>query len=114
MVVVRVSHSPLVAGLRSATDLDPMNLAAFQVFLCSSLIQSEHEDPRGVGIGQYCGIARKVFIKAGQMIRMWLIASRCVVVSHRSCQLERLEEFIRTQQAKIATPLVAGSMLSVA
>ena len=48
MLVVRVSHSPLVAGLRPTTDLDPVNLLAFQVLLCSGLTEPPNTKIRAV------------------------------------------------------------------
>lgn len=48
MLVVRVSHSPLVTGLRPATDLDPMNLPAFQILLCSGLTEPPNTKIRAV------------------------------------------------------------------
>jgi len=42
------------------------------------------------------------------MIQMWLIASRYVVVSHRSRQLDRLEEFIGTPAGEDRNPVGRG------
>src|ERR1017187_9421115 len=48
VLLVRVSHAPLVTGLRPSTDLDPMDLLAFHLFGADRLAQPEDEDPRSV------------------------------------------------------------------
>lgn len=51
VLMVGVSDAPLVAGLRPATDLHPMHLPVFHVFLFGGLAETEDEDSRRVRIG---------------------------------------------------------------
>src|ERR1019366_7583442 len=44
VLLVRVAHTPLVAGLRPSTDLDSMNFLAFHFLRADDLAQPEDED----------------------------------------------------------------------
>jgi len=50
VLLVRVTNTPLVAGLRPSTDLDSMNFLAFHLFHVDDMAQSEDEDARCVHI----------------------------------------------------------------
>jgi hypothetical protein len=51
VLLVGVPHTPLVAGLRPSTDLDPMNFLAFHFLRAEDLAEPEDEDTGRVGIG---------------------------------------------------------------
>jgi hypothetical protein len=84
VLLVRVSHTPLVAGLRPSTDLDSMNFLAFHLLRIDYMAQPEHEDARRVRIRKHRGVPRVLLIKAGQMIQVRLVVGVDAVVVERT------------------------------
>src|ERR1035437_9891228 len=58
MLLVRVPHTPLVAGLRPSTDLNSMNFLAFNLLRADNLAKPEDEDTRRVRICKHRGVPR--------------------------------------------------------
>ncbi len=83
VLLVRVTHAPLVAGLRPSTDLDSMNLLAFHLLRIDDMPKPEDEDTRRVRIRQHRGVARVLLIEAGQMIQMRLVVGVDAVIADR-------------------------------
>src|SRR5674476_11149 len=69
VLLMRVPHPPLVAGLRPSTDLDSMDFFAFHLLRAEDLAKPEDEDTRRVGIREHRGVPRVLFIEMSQMIR---------------------------------------------
>ena len=71
--LVRVPHSPLVAGLRPSTDLDSMNLLAFHLLRIDNMAKPEDEDPCCVCIREHGGVAWVLLIETGQLKQIRLV-----------------------------------------
>jgi hypothetical protein len=63
--LVRVPHTPLIAGLRPSTDLNPMNFLAFHLLRADDLAKPEDEDTRRVRIRKHRGVPRELLIEMG-------------------------------------------------
>ena len=84
VLVVRVAHTPLVAGLGPSTDLNPMNSLAFHLLRADDLAEPEDEDPRRVRIRKHRGVARVLLIEMGQMIQMRLVVGVDEIIADRA------------------------------
>src|ERR1035437_4738819 len=84
VLLVCVPYPPLVAGLRPATHLDPMNLLAFYLLRVDDLAKPEDEDARCVRIRKHRGVSRVLLIEAGEMIQMRLVVGVDAVIAYRS------------------------------
>jgi hypothetical protein len=65
VLLVRVPHTPLVAGLRPSTDLNSMNFLAFHLLRADDLAKPEDEDTRRVRIRKHRGVPRVLLIEDG-------------------------------------------------
>src|ERR1035438_2079368 len=65
--LMRVSHTPLVAGLRPSTDLDSMNFLTLHLLSVDNMAKPEDEDTRLICIREHRGIARVLVIEMGQL-----------------------------------------------
>src|ERR1039457_4901385 len=83
VLLVRVAHTPLVAGLRPSTDLDSMNFLAFHFLRADDLAQPEDEDARRVRIRKHRGVPWVLLIEMRQMIQMRLVISVDAVIADR-------------------------------
>ena len=81
VLVVRVPHAPMVAGLRPSTDLDAMNLIAFHLLRGNRLAKPEDEDTRGIRVRKHRGVPRLLLIEMGQMIQMRLVVGVDAVIA---------------------------------
>src|ERR1039458_8034374 len=83
VLLVRVPHPPLVAGLRPPAHLDPMNLLAFHLLRGDDLAKPEDEDARRVRIRKHRGVSWVLFIEMGEMIQMRLVVGVDAVIADR-------------------------------
>jgi hypothetical protein len=65
VLLVCVSDTPLVAGLRPSTDLGSMNFLAFHLFRIYYPTKPKHEDACRVGMCKHRGVPRVLLIEAG-------------------------------------------------
>src|ERR1035438_3084750 len=65
MLLVRVPHTPLVAGLRPSTHLDPMNFLASYLLRADHLVKPEDEDARRVHVRKHCGVPWVLLVDMG-------------------------------------------------
>jgi hypothetical protein len=93
--VTAEAYSPLVAGLRPPTDLNPMNFLSFHLLSIYGMAEPEDEDARCVGVGKHRSVPRVLLIETGQMIQVRLVVGVDAVVADRSRQLDCLEELCR-------------------
>jgi len=63
--LVRVPHTPLVAGLRLSADLDSMNFLTLHLFRIDDMAKPEDEDARRVRIREHRGVPRVLIVEAG-------------------------------------------------
>ena len=81
VLLVRVSCTPLVAGLRPSTDLDSMDFFPFHILRIDDMAQPEDKDARGVRVRKDGGVTRVELIQTGQMIQMRLVVRVDAVVA---------------------------------
>src|ERR1039458_2087702 len=72
MLLVRVAHAPLVAGLPPSTDFNPMNFLAFYLLRGDGVPKAGGEDPRRMHIRKHGGVPRILLIETCQMMQMRL------------------------------------------
>jgi len=83
VLLVRIPHPPLVAGLRPSTNLNSMNPFSFHLLRADNFAKPEDEDTRRVHIRKHSGVPRVLLIEMRQMIQMRLVVGVDAVIADR-------------------------------